>query len=678
MNVLGVGAKFYNESVDQKMTFAAFSAAAKSTQNLPELDRYRENVFLQALSQTVDDPRDTKDVYEACIKENGKNNKKCGTCQDKDGDGVMKCDPYDSDGDGNRNEPVPYFQYWWDRRMEVFREILPELKEKTDVFINALEELKNDLDVYKQTYSCESGKDLTGYGGNMCTPLWTPGSLYRYGLCDWKDYSSCNGVQGCKGSANESEVCKDSATSGDPGENGILIAVAEAMEGSGHKLDFYKKTKADIREDYEGECGKDEDCGELHDEVEVVTLKLMEFVDTVKGLKKQSLDKLTSTWQTWSKLFYNEELDCKEIEQSKSDYYDQFQSLIDGDEESGFSGIKAWRDELKDKKKDLPQCKVEQLYGVSCTSMTTGESQCLSSISTCPEGSWMGEACTSEGVSSGYPCRMYREGEKGTKSYIGYTIDQDIEDEFEQADTALADLSKTMQDVADESDDYQDDMYSIYKSMAKKFKDEDFDYGGINPVTYRWSDSRCKSGLLDVCDIDEDDNIEEDYKCHSVEARTSGFKIPWIDEEKSGGFLKKKVCMVMKDYCSDPNGDLAKLGLDCKAEDNNNPVWVNISRKESGNQEMGVLGKWNFKDSSADDELTDACGKVISGDAESSEDSCSGVDCSKVENTDACACYCSKQENATSKISRKSTAYFIFRPKGDTKNSNKWVGLTNN
>ncbi len=699
MNVLGVGAKFYNESVDQKMTFAAISAAAKSTQNLPEKDRYRENVFLQALSQTVDDPRDTKDA---------------GVCQDKDGDGVMKCDPYDSDGDGNKKETVPYFQYWWDRRMEAFKSIIPKLKNRTNDFVfkdteytiydvenkewvNVGKDGKAPLDDFKdfakrqymQNFQCLtnstgvlnsailpecyssypascSGYIGDEYGGSYNYPSWFAGTLYRSDLSgqdgqEWKDYLNCNGYKGCKDSLS----CE-------PAGDGAVIAAAKALEKAGIDLDFYNKNKLSTRKDYEDECGKEEDCGEFHDEVEAVTVKLMNFVETVKSLQKQSLDKLTSTWQTWAKLFYNENLKCDNLTQeSDGDYYDSFGVLINGETDGDFKGIESWRKELNNGKKELPKCKVEQ--GYYCADNITGESRCsVAGDDSCTmtlSGDGIYTPCE---YFSNAPCKMTDSGGKVT----GYTIDSDADDEFREADDALAELIDELEEFRSQAKKYDSNMESIYKGMSKTFKDEDFDYGGINPITYRWSDSRCKSGLTDVCDVDEDDNIEEDYKCHSVEVRTSEFKIPWIDEEKSGGFLSKKVCMVLKDYCYDPGGDLADMGLKCR--ESNNPVWVNISRKEAGNQDMGILGKWNFKGSNAQDELIDACGNTISENTEASENSCSGVDCSTVSDSDTCACYCFKQKNSTSKTSRKSTAYFIFRPKSDKESSNKWVGLTKN
>lgn len=709
MSTLGVGAKFYNESVDQKMTFAAISAAAKSTQNLPELDRYRENVFLQALSQTVDDPRDTKDA---------------GVCQEpKDGDGTMKCDPYDSDGDGNKKETVPYFQYWWDRRMEAFKSIIPKLKNRTNDFVfedteytiydvenkewvNVGKDGKAPLDNFKdfaksqymQNFQCLANStgvfnsailpecygsypaSCQGYGGDEYGsyynyPSWSAGALYRSGLDgqEWKDYLNCNGSKGCK-----------DGLSCEPGGDGSVIAAAKALEKAGIELDFYNKNKLSTRKDYEDECGKEEDCGEFHDEVEAVTVKLMNFVETVKSLRKQSLDKLTSTWQTWVKFFYNEDLKCDNLTKvSDGDYYDSFGVLINGDAGGDFKGIKSWREELNNGKKKLPKCKVEQ--GYSCTDNLTGESRCsVSGDESCTmtlSGDGIYTPCE---YFSNAPCKMTDSGGKVT----GYTIDSDADDEFKKADDDLAELIDELEEFRSQAKKYDSNMESIYKGMAKQYKDEDFDYGGINPVTYRWSDSRCKSGLKDVCDLDEDDNIAEDYKCHSVEVRASDFKIPWIDEEKSGGFLKKKVCMVMKDYCSDPNNDIYNMFTDAegrlKCENSNNPVWVKISRKEAGNQDMGILGQWNFTGNDAQDELTDACGNTITDEAETSKDSCTGVDCSDQANADTCCCF--NKNNSTSKTSRKSTAYFIYRPRWDQieedgkggKKQNKWVGLTKN
>ena len=111
---LSAASSVYNAYVEDQIASDAMSAATKAINGLPEYDTYREGVFYQALTQLVDDPNTTKDknICKESLEE-GKDE-----CESGD-----KFDPYDSDGDGDKKEKVPYFQYWWDRRIEVLKKI---------------------------------------------------------------------------------------------------------------------------------------------------------------------------------------------------------------------------------------------------------------------------------------------------------------------------------------------------------------------------------------------------------------------------------------------------------------------------------------------------------------------------------------------------------------------------
>ncbi len=85
-------------------------------------------------------------------------------------------------------------------------------------------------------------------------------------------------------------------------------------------------------------------------------------------------------------------------------------------------------------------------------------------------------------------------------------------------------------------------------------------WGGLNPATYPWADSRGD---------------------HSIAVEASGFKLPSTRNTSSGGLLKKKYCLELVDYRDDSGAN----------------TWVKITRKDPSNKEIKsgnlALGMWN-------------------------------------------------------------------------------------
>lgn len=130
------GAKIYTESVKESETAAAFSAAARALNGLPEYDRIREGVFLQVLSQTIDDPNRALDVY-------------------------------DLNGNGDTSDTVTAFQNRWHERIKKIERIIPDLQALTREFIN--EDLENFENTARSQYETEpanlSRKEAGGKDG---------------------------------------------------------------------------------------------------------------------------------------------------------------------------------------------------------------------------------------------------------------------------------------------------------------------------------------------------------------------------------------------------------------------------------------------------------------------------------------------------------------------------------
>jgi len=774
LSALGVGAKVYNEYVTQEMTFDAIRAGIKSINGLLEYDRYRESVFYQALSQTIDDSNKTdSDYVRLWYDDDGDGELEEGEnrhCRSKDSG---NCDPWDSDGDGDKKEAVPYFQYWWDLRVRALKSIIPELEALTYLFLwgeasegyntawyrepyNPSLSKPNECEhtyehsfqnyavtQYSETYACTadtfggssvSSSLCSGYysadgGGYAYNPVWSSGLLYRTDVgtdsTEWKRYIKCPSEYSAyygEGTSCKTNMTVNSAETDKilvPVVDGVVIQVGKALEYKGIKVSFYEPGLT-TRSDYDGDekdgkegCPKKKDkdgnvvkdkngktvyeCdGEDYiDEAEVVVATLIDFKEAVKALKAQSIDRLTSTWQTWVRTFYDmgvKERDEETCEitykkESKGNFSDQFDIIINGEDLDGngetgeedvdvpvdsdndgdtdsyevkdeFKGLKAWKKEIKEGKKKLKN-----------------------KINACGDIGYLDD----DGACNDYCYGRYGDGSGCTTCYKdvpcildsgGITTDSDADDEFEEALTAIDGLISNLESFQKSAKNYYNDMDAVYEKMNEKYG-ADFDFGGINPVTYRWTDSRCMGGKdfeedaegnpdmtkicgqdtgdndgdgdkdepdpacprMDTCDQDADGITEELYKCHSITVEVSQFKVPWVDNEESGGFLSKKSCAGLTDYCYNPNNDSS-----WKCENSYNPLWVKITRRDLGNQMVGSIAKWNPKGDGGDDVV---CSKDSSDDADISQ-----------------ACKVWKEANPELKISRSATPYFSYNKVG--------------
>ena len=681
--VMGLGSTLYKAMSEANATDKSLSEAARALNGLSEKGTYRESVFLNALSQTIEDQNTTKTMGICKAVIDGEKEE----CGEDD-----KYDPYDADNDGDQDEIISYFSYWWDRRIKDLKRLFPKLKSRTQDFIKCdtayqlyaceaknnkggnCEDKKEDncwqtkaqdekvplkdfryfaQEQYSAAYECKystSYLSQTGYEGyayNPCAsyvysdeysagsyyPSWTPGPLYRSGLTEWKKYLMNNldspasrNTCGYDSSSSSEQFKQYRDTLGaEPAGSGVVVAVAEALEVKGIGVSFYK-SGLKTREEEDGDDSKDKDkdtendngfCDSCalepyHDEVEAVTSELNSLVDSVKDLNKQSTENLASTWESWIKWYYDEgvtdkdEETCEEtVKENTGDYYDTLRVLIDGEDLNGngvngekdvtitvpdedgndvewetdeLQGIRAWQKELKKQKagyiKKLPECEVNPLYYYV-------------------EGRSGGSAEVD--YYNNYPC--YDSANKII------SLDGDQEDEFEEAVTAL----ETLIDEIGEGDDppkgsiryemkkYDTDMNNLYNSSTINF-------GGRNPVTYRWRDSACPASLTDSEDWDNDCDTGETGFCHSIKVQTSDFKVPWVKKESSSGFLSKKVCLVLTDYCYDPDKKHIVFPNGSPACENSyNPVSVTITKKDITRQAMGILGKFSQQDES------DAC-----------------------------------------------------------------------
>jgi hypothetical protein len=176
-----VAANIYTASENQKDLGAAMSAFSKSLNDFPEYERYREGVFLNALSMTVDDPNTQKDTG-------------------------------DVDDDGNTDEMVSDFLVWWkNERYPTVSNCISRTTALTEAYINELKSFRDtlgpfisQLDRYEIECVCQSPagsegtalklwRDLQGCGYDAID-FFEPGPD-QTSLLNWYQDSSCDSCE---------------------------------------------------------------------------------------------------------------------------------------------------------------------------------------------------------------------------------------------------------------------------------------------------------------------------------------------------------------------------------------------------------------------------------------------------------------------------------------------------
>lgn len=489
MGSMSVAGSIYNAVVAEQNISSAFSQAAKAINGLPSARaRIRESVFFQALSQTVDDPN--KDI-----------------------------DEQDLDTDGDIEEKLPHFLYWWNDRIEALKEgiSLKGLKRIISKFLEGpLLKFKKKAKSY---YVLPAGDD------------------------DKPDGAFCR---------QEIE-----------GQDGKVVELLRGLESSGYAVSFWEPgpSKQELNKwlDAESICPDCDEPPKGYDELDGVVEELKIFVKDAKSLLKlledSKLGELASDWEFWIEWFYQpkKDLSCESESECEpeddpedgsehdSSYYVTLEEMVKGSS-SGILGLEGWNKELLDIRYRLPLC------GYSYNGVET-------------------EITNS-------PCK------DDSKDLTYGSIDSNINDEFGPAIRAIDKLIKKIEAFRPSLPELYNDLAGASLALPEEF-------GGKNPVTYRWADNRCPAEKNPDGSIKKDDQGKVIYKkCHSIKVKTA-FKLPKLKKKKSGNFLKGKICLKLV------NGDTFKYRND---ENKGNWNWVKITRREPANQSMGVMGSFNPQD----------------------------------------------------------------------------------
>lgn len=538
--ILGAIVATYNYHMEQRLSEHAISEASEQLSQLSDKDAAREDVFYQVLLKTVDDPNEIADYF-------------------------------DSDADGDTEELVPYFQYWWDRRMEKYVEVTEQLTQAVENLINGpLSSLEDAADTFLGTLDRQETK----------------------------------------------------------GVDGSIVELARALEQAGYALSFYE-IGASLEEDDEYLDEVEALSAELTVFAALVeTIKGKDIDDLVSRWEtwvKMLYDPET-TWTPDNDEVNADYYDVFEnyIEPELADWEDEIAELRDSlpDSELSYKGGKVVISNSP------PPTKIYQARADEFKSELENINYFLShwgwgmfGISRC--GTCYGLTITGIGLSNGVISYAYKyyytyeerivigyeeiviieEGQPpitervpitelvtrtktvtGSGSYdidsypagsglyirkdtLGYftngvnafenfldrielpfaTIDGDTGDEFALVLAELENFIATTQDFLSEIAGFYHDMHSIEEANLSGS-------GGKNPITYTWTDSLGK---------------------HSIVVQVSGYDFAWVRREKTKkhGGLKKKTCLILMDYKDD--------------------CWVKVTRKDPANKDLGLLGKWN-------------------------------------------------------------------------------------
>lgn len=420
-------------------------------------------------------------------------------------------DFWDSDFDGNRQEEVPVFQLWWRLRSAALKGRLDILLSTLDNFING--PLTNFKDFSQAQYTPPQGflsrEEIEGSDGAMVelarflyptayklsklttsqgiVPLWEPGPT-RPELENW-------------------------INSGCPNEGG---------------------------------CNRPPPPG--YDEIDFTIDLLTQFVETANlvidpdqngVITPEEINQRRMQWEQWLGDFYDPE--------DSDDYYDKFETLINGDNED-FKGLSYWRFEISEQKRKLPECEFDPT-----------------------------------GTITNLPCHQTLNN--------GFTLIGTIDQDLSQADDEFEIARDKIQNLIEQIELFQANVKNVYEilqnatanalpSMLSGLLTEilssfmpdhellnaafsliDFgtgEAGGVNPATYKWRDSRGE---------------------HSIRVKVLiPFAFPKIRSKETGNFLKGANCLVLKNY----------RGL----------VAVDITRYDPANIEIKpgrvTLGRWNL------------------------------------------------------------------------------------
>ena len=429
---LAIASSGYNTYVADQNMAAAFASASKSLNGLLDRDRYREGVFLQIFSQTVDDPKLLTDID-------------------------------DLNGNGDITDKVSRFLYYWDGRVKALLAIIPVLEPIVSAFFYT------DLQNFKN---------------------------YINGIITGTS-SGCGSEGGCVNIPGILSRAEDEA-----GVDGSIASVARALNPA-----FW------------------DDANDVSFKNIVDGFKA--FTVIAEGYGSIGLSQLVSSWEIYLKNFYNDDVGQSEGDGTVTDYYHKLEKAKDA--------LTEWKTQIKNKRNQLLLC---ELGNLSWNFGSGDEAECQA----CLGGSCLNNCMVEDGP---LPCKLSTTINGGS---LDYNINDEITPALNDIDTLIGEINAFQIKIVN----YATSMQAAYASFKGA-------YGGLNPATYSWPDSRGE---------------------HSVTAEVGDFLLARTVTTESGNGWSNTTCVRLVDDSDDGTRS-----------------WVKIIRQDPSNQDIKSgkvsLGLWN-------------------------------------------------------------------------------------
>jgi len=539
---LGVASSVYNASTQYQIPSDAAAQLEKDLAKLNEYDRFRESAFFTALKQVADDP--TKHL-----------------------------DEDDIDANEKEGELIPRFAWWWHRRMLRFEEVRNQQIPLVNAFINDMKAFRNFiaptyLGSSRQEYQPVEVTTTDPESGGVITYVdWQPVTVHDAGMLERLDYKWSIETSG-ENAGMEKAI---------PGpSDGSIVYFLRPMASFGYPTSCLATvggpcwqagpSPESINSWLDEDCNG-EDCSLApaeYDGIDATADQLRSMVNFIDVLAPQSFE-LWFAAQTGgmspSEFSGSGELRAQYDDMAASanpgqnwedwrNYFYDFDENPGNDPDTYYAQLGNWIAYLQELRS-----KIVAMNPPNCVNGWTQDDGTCGDCN--PHAPWvwyqcgeywewiMGPQCGNcIRTPPGWPCKLVAEG---CMSGSGITVDANADDEQRVAINDIDTLIAEMTNFRNRIKDWSEAMNGVAEAMIN-------DLGGLNPITYRWTDSR-------------------GYNRVTVQA--GPYRMPYIKTEKHGNWLKGKVCSVLKEHT---DGDRC---------------WIRVTKYPPSNVEMGPLGRFN-------------------------------------------------------------------------------------